>query len=228
MQSYYFTMNDVANDLGYGRPDPVTGQKPMQAGLIAQELREIEPNLVIPSFDNPDYYTINYGNLNAILVEAIKELNVRAENARVALGVAAPTTTTTTMATTTTTTTVVPPAYNTLTATPTIGTEGHTVTFTLNTTSIPDNTLVAFTISGTVTRADIEGRGMHTILPTGTTENVGLGLFRVVNNQATFTFDLIPDNETEPVESIAITLVEDDEHGNSTGRLSAVAQVQDA
>ena len=83
MESYYFYSNDLANHFGYDRVEEGE-QRPRRIGLIAQELLAIEPNLVerlnhLPKDEGQDgYYTINYNHLNALLIEAIKELEARA------------------------------------------------------------------------------------------------------------------------------------------------------
>ena len=83
MESYYFYSNETADFFGYDRV-PEGEQKPRRVGLIAQELAAIEPNLVevlehLPKDEGQDgYYTINYNHLNALLLEALKELEARA------------------------------------------------------------------------------------------------------------------------------------------------------
>ena len=83
MESYYFYSNDLADEFGYDRVEE-DEQKPRRIGLIAQELAAIEPNLVerlehLPTDEGEDgYYTINYAHLNALLIEAMKELEARA------------------------------------------------------------------------------------------------------------------------------------------------------
>ena len=83
MEAYYFYSNDLADRFGYDRVEDGE-QKPRRIGLIAQELMTIEPNLVerlnhLPTDEGEDgYYTINYEFLNALLIEAMKELEARA------------------------------------------------------------------------------------------------------------------------------------------------------
>jgi len=91
MEAYYFYSNDLADYFGYDRVEEGE-QKPRRIGLIAQELEAIEPNLVerlehLPTDEGQDgYYTINYAHLNALLIEAMKELDVRAEVVKTQLG----------------------------------------------------------------------------------------------------------------------------------------------
>ena len=91
MQSYYFYSNDLADTFGYDRVEEGE-QKPRRLGLIAQELSAIEPNLVerlehLPTDEGEGgYYTINYEHLNALLIEAMKELEARAAIAETQAG----------------------------------------------------------------------------------------------------------------------------------------------
>ena len=91
METYYFYSNDLADRFGYDRVEEGE-QKPRRIGLIAQELSAIEPNLVeilehLPKDEGEGgYYTINYEHLNALLIEAMKELEARAEVAATQAG----------------------------------------------------------------------------------------------------------------------------------------------
>ena len=91
MESYYFYSNDLADRFGYDRVEDGE-QKPRRIGLIAQELAAIEPDLVevlehLPKDEGEDgYYTINYNHLNALLIEAMKELEARAAIAETQAG----------------------------------------------------------------------------------------------------------------------------------------------
>ena len=49
-----------------------TGQR--QAGVIAQEIEKVLPEVVVQNEDN-GYLTVAYGNIVALLIEAIKELS---------------------------------------------------------------------------------------------------------------------------------------------------------
>ena len=85
MDPYYFHSNELAEHFGYDRMEDGE-QKPRRIGLIAQELQLIEPNLVEELPHIPGYYTINYKHLNALLMQAIKELDVRASSAATQAG----------------------------------------------------------------------------------------------------------------------------------------------
>jgi len=61
----------------YKRKD--TGK--FETGLVAQEVIKILPEVVNINFDNQNnYYNISYGNMVGLLVEGIKELNLRLKN----------------------------------------------------------------------------------------------------------------------------------------------------
>ena len=63
-----YNANAVAAFMGY---DPTTPE----VGLIAQELMKVLPEAVAPAPINPNYLTIRYERVVALLVQAIKELN---------------------------------------------------------------------------------------------------------------------------------------------------------
>lgn len=71
---------DIVNKLRgvrYIRKDMKDGKK--HIGLIAQEVKEILPEIVSDPLSEDDYYSVSYGNLVGVLVEAIKELNEKIE-----------------------------------------------------------------------------------------------------------------------------------------------------
>lgn len=58
------------------------GQVAREAGVIAQELLEVLPEAVLggPTLDDPDAtYSVNYGSITSLLIEAIKELRAEVE-----------------------------------------------------------------------------------------------------------------------------------------------------
>lgn len=88
-----------------------------------------------------------------------------------------------------------PPSYN-ITASATSVDEGDTVTFTVNTTNVTDNTTLYYTISGTVSSADF-------------TDNTLSGSAVVSNNTATFTKTLSNDlsiDSSEGEENFTVSL----------------------
>jgi len=66
---------------GYNYTFTPSGKR--QVGLIAQEVKDIIPEVV--DIKN-DYYTISYPNLVAVLVEAVKELSKKVEDLEWRLG----------------------------------------------------------------------------------------------------------------------------------------------
>jgi len=87
LQSYYFRTNELARSFGW---DSETfwenGVEPKHIGLMAQDLQAIEPLLVNEIEFAPGYYRIEYNQLNVLLLEAIKNLNTRAESIKQTLG----------------------------------------------------------------------------------------------------------------------------------------------
>jgi len=59
-----------------------------QIGVIAQEVEEVLPEVVYPKGPAPDYETksVAYGNIIGLLIEAIKEQNIRIEELERRLG----------------------------------------------------------------------------------------------------------------------------------------------
>jgi len=80
-----------------------------------------------------------------------------------------------------------------LSASPTTLNEGGNFTITLTTTDVPDNTTVPYTITGTVSSADINGAGLT-------------GNFTVISNTASIVFTTTADYLTEGTENFVITL----------------------
>ena len=49
-------------------------------GFIAQELKEVFPNIVNEPKNNEDFYSINYTSIIPLLVKSIQELTTKIEN----------------------------------------------------------------------------------------------------------------------------------------------------
>ena len=49
-------------------------------GVIAQEVKEILPQVVLENTDDQKTLSVAYGNMVGVLIEAIKELNAKVEN----------------------------------------------------------------------------------------------------------------------------------------------------
>lgn len=71
--------------------------------------------------------------------------------------------------------------------------EGDTITITLTTTNVDDNTSVDYTITGTVSSADLDGASLT-------------GSFTVVNNTASVVYNVTEDLTTEGVETLIFSL----------------------
>ena len=67
---------DSINGVRFERTDDVTGKK--HIGVIAQEIKEVLPEVV--SQDSDGYYSVAYGNIVGVLIEAIKELKRKVED----------------------------------------------------------------------------------------------------------------------------------------------------
>lgn len=70
-------MNKVKKLNGYTFQYKTDPSSNLRAGLIAQEVLQVLPEVV--SQDNMGYYNLAYGNISAMLVNAIKEINDRLE-----------------------------------------------------------------------------------------------------------------------------------------------------
>jgi hypothetical protein len=91
LQGYYFYANSLGNKYGYDRAEDFDGAIPKRVGIIAQELMAVAPELItiqdhIYAVDGIEYYYVEYEKLNALLLQAIKELDARAEVAKTAAG----------------------------------------------------------------------------------------------------------------------------------------------
>lgn len=66
LNSYYYSGNDLGKSLG------LIGDE-IQIGLIAQEVKEVLPEVVIENFENKNYMALDYSKITVLLIEAIKE-----------------------------------------------------------------------------------------------------------------------------------------------------------
>jgi len=66
LNGYLYTENNVARSLGYDNPN-------RQAGVSAQEVEAVLPEVVVPSPIDSKYLTVKYDKLVPLLIEAIKE-----------------------------------------------------------------------------------------------------------------------------------------------------------
>jgi hypothetical protein len=68
-----FYWNDLAKELMNRDTDK------KEVGVIAQEIQEIMPELIAPAPGAPDYMTVRYERLTALLIEAVKELSAEVD-----------------------------------------------------------------------------------------------------------------------------------------------------
>ena len=77
LNGYYWTPNDTAVELGIAEKDKI------QVGVSAQEVNYVLPEVIkaapISDKTEEDYMTLDYGKLVPLLIEAIKELNIKIE-----------------------------------------------------------------------------------------------------------------------------------------------------
>lgn len=260
LQAYYFYYNEAGNLQGFDRPEDV-GPAPRHLGLIAQELQAVEPSLVrtmdwlqpdAAGEGQGDYYWVDYDALYVLCLDAINELNARAEAAKVALGI---TPAETYPARATTSTTGTPKASNfQLSVTPTTGPEGSQSVWTLTADNAADGLMVGFKLMGSCNHKDItcadEAVKLFTIAEvefeqTGTGEDGtvypkfgeysvpdmgwGNGIFTFSGGQAQVTLDYVLDNEAEGPETIEMTLVgPTSDDGDVPTGITATATVTDA
>ncbi len=229
LEAYYFYMNELGQDFGWDRPSEFGGVQPKRIGLIAQELMAVEPSLVrkMTWLDvEEDYYWVDYEALYVLCLDAINELNARAEAAKVTLGI----TPADTYPVRAASTTDAPRASNfQLTVTPTSGPEGSSSVWTLTADDIADGTEVGFKLTGTADIYDVtcatEGAQWNvmtveertTILeteegyvkrPYWNEERDGwcTGIFTFTNGQAQITLNYVADELAEEDETIIMTL----------------------
>lgn len=270
LQSYYFYFNELGHGWGFDDPsidypewldENLTNGMPKRIGLIAQELMAVEPTLVRPMTwlgedaageGQGDFYWVDYNALYVLCIDAINELNARAEAAKVALGITPAETYPTKPVTTTTST---PPTNWNLSVTPTIGIEGSQSVWTLTADNVPDNTWVGFILKGTCNHKDItcsnpdnrlrtyneqevygtisdpggENDG-RVIWPDYDPETMGWaqGIFIFNNGQAQITLDYAIDNQVEGEETIIMELKSPSSSKHNVAPISATAIVKDA
>ena len=259
LQAYYFYYNAAANVQGFDRPEDV-GTAPRHLGLIAQELQAVEPSLVRPMTwlgedaageGQGDYYWVDYDALYVLCLDAINELNARAEAAKVALGM----TPAETYPARATTTTDAPKASNfQLSVTPTTGPEGSQSVWTLTADNAADGLIVPFKLMGSCnhtditcsdsevylwTIAEIEFEEVHTdaegnVYPKFGEYSVpeygwGNGQFKFSGGQAQVTLNYVLDNEAEGPETIEMTIFgPTSDNGDVPAGITATATVTDA
>lgn len=238
LESYYFRYNELAREFGYGRT-PLAAAK--QIGLIAQEIQAVEPSLVEPlgvDTGDEEYYVIDYQALNVLVMDALNELNQRADVIKTRLGMSVET---------------YPARYTgalpslpvyqitNITATPVNGVEGSSVTWTITGNNIPDNLMVPFKFTGNFNYTDISvsdsntsRSGIHIWNPEQDTPELRLaegdafGGIVFQDGVGTLVIDYINDTQAEGTETITMVLKASDSLGNTVPALTCSATISDS
>ncbi len=147
VETVWYKFNALGGEMGF--PEDVT-----QMGLMAQDLMAVEPSLVremdwlgtdAAGEGQGGFYMIDYNALNVLVLDALNELNARAEAAKVQLGI----TPAETYPERAATTTLPPHASNfALSVTPTSGPEGSESVWTLTCDNAIEGLVVGFKIGG--------------------------------------------------------------------------------
>jgi hypothetical protein len=248
LESYYFYFNELGKAFGFGHVED-GGAEIRNIGLIAQELAAIEPSLVKPmdyewtTYEDETYYWVDYEALQILCLDALNELNVKADNIKTQLGMEVET---------------YPAIYSgpmpqlpsdqyeitSIDVTPVNGAEGTEVTWTLNGTNLPNKLSVAFKLTGTFNYQDIVGvveesnkseliiadssEGFN--IPEAKTElGDAFGSFVVNNGIATIKMLYVKDSEVEGDETITMTLLSGkDSFGKTLPSISTTATITDS
>jgi hypothetical protein len=72
LDGFYFTLNEVAQEMGYD------GEQ-VHLGVSAQAVRDILPEIIQPAPVDSNYMTLDYSKLVPLLIEAIKELKAEVD-----------------------------------------------------------------------------------------------------------------------------------------------------
>ena len=249
LEAYYFYFNELGQSFGYGQVEE--GGSPIrQVGLIAQELMAIEPSLVKVMDEDwsdyyvEDYYWVDYEALQVLCLDALNELNEKADNIKTQLGMPVET---------------YPEIYSGpmpqlpstnysitgINVNPVNAAEGTTVTWNLTGNSLPEGLRVFFKLTGTFNYLDISHvstgaddlSGLKlwpnddTKIPLSEKSKYGdaFGVFAVdATGNASVTMKYIKDDLVEGDETIIMTLMSEDSFGVATGELSTTATITDS
>ena len=245
LETYYFNWNSLGNDLGFGRV-PEGESAPRQIGLIAQELQAVEPSLVkiMADVDGEDFYRIDYMALNVMVLDALNELNSRADNIKLQLGMPVETYPQKVNAS------YAPaPSYtfDSITANPVNGTEGTDVTWRINATGVPAGVGIGFRFDGTFNQNDVtildqaEGVSIFKLDPTvvyedGSSQADDIAAFGILNGHVVWGTEdyvdiklrYVSDETLEGTEEITMSLHPTDSLGNSVPALTATGTISDS
>ena len=246
LEAYYFTMNSLGQEFGWDRAEDNGGVVPRKIGLISQELMAIEPSLVrvMDWLDtDEDYYWIDYEALNGLLLEAVKELNQRADVVKTQLGLPIDT-----YPSPVETTEFNPNAtVQTLSVDPVNGVEGNISTWTLTVDGAYQGLKIGFSLYGDVTWDDLDvtldenehpssflSKNINQELPEGETydpsvEGFARGVFTFdgTSNTAQVSLKYALDNMVEPTESLIMKTHTIDSFGRTQPELTATATISD-
>jgi hypothetical protein len=147
VETVWYKFNELGGKMGFP-------EDKREMGLMAQDLMAVEPALVremdwlgedAAGEGQGGFYMIDYNALNVLVLDALNELNARAEAAKLQLGI----TPAETYPTRATTTTLAPFASNfALSVTPTSGPEGSESVWTLTCDNAVEGLVVGFKITG--------------------------------------------------------------------------------
>lgn len=222
LESYYFHFNEHARTIGFDPDEDGSGaEAPRRIGLIAQALAEIEPALVKPivvAQDNSgtQYYGIDYQTLNAMCLDALNELNTRADAIKTQIGMEVESYPTHTY---------IPEVrvkdyeVTGISCNPENGVEGSVATWTISGTNLPDGLPIPFKLTGTFNYKDISlhedpGHVNRNVLSLWDPETMGedhvhdhgqaWGWAQVQNGEAKITLNYIKDDLVEGTETITM------------------------
>ena len=249
LESYYFYFNELGKAFGYGHVED-GGAEIRNIGVIAQELAAIEPSLVKPmddewtTYEDDTYYWVDYEALNVLCLDALNELNVKADNIKAQLDMEVET---------------YPAIYSgpmpqlpsdqytidSITVTPVNAAEGTEVTWTLNGTNLPEGLSAQFKLTGTFNHLDIAGveeennpsrlvvadpsKGF-TVIPEAEAElGSAFGQFYVNTGTATIKMIYVKDSLVEGDETITMTFLSgNDSFGKALPAISTTATITDS
>jgi hypothetical protein len=231
LEAYYFYMNDLGKSFGWDRPDSwEAGTQPKRIGLMAQDLKAVEPSLVreMTWLDADDtYWWVDYDALYVLVLDAINELNTRAEAVKSQANILPAETYPASI------TTTAGPSYPTnyqLSVTPDIAAEGSVSTWTCTADNIPDGTVLGFKLFGNCNFKDItcSDEEVHLItlelsdLPSVEEQDTeypnhneyhdteidgwATGVFTFLNGSSSVVLNYVLDNEAEGDETIVMKL----------------------
>ena len=246
LEAYYFTFNEIAHNFGIDHPD-VYPVAPRRVGLISDELQAVEPSLVrvMDWLDtDEEYYWVDYESLNALLLEAMKELNQRADAIKTRLGLPVDT-----YPTPVETTGFSPNVtVQSLTVDPFQGVEGNISTWTLTVDGAYQGLRIAFGLFGDVTwddidvtldenghpssmlcKPDVNDEGAQAAGYDPAVDGFARGIFAFDGTknwcQVKIAYKL--DNMTEPTETLTMKLMTPDSYGNAVPEITASATISD-